>query len=173
MKYGCLNITRCNEDSFRVGKQGQTWYSGNRGGNATWNSSWLSKWTSQSKNYRPDVHLVRTPASGPLYLANDKNLFVWMQTLHLRKCKPPFTRMGLCVHADILPWGQFTLTIFAHGWYNALKSQTLQGPMSRSESASMSVCITTLEQLQIKIQGHIKFFRRKNTITFLSQFPSV
>jgi hypothetical protein len=35
----CLKITRCTEDSFRVGKQGSTWDNGSIGDNATWNSS--------------------------------------------------------------------------------------------------------------------------------------
>jgi hypothetical protein len=77
----------------------------------------------------------------------------------LHRCKPsvcidanpPFTRTGLCVHAEILPWRRFTLVIFTCRWYSASKPRTLQGPVSRSESASTSVRITTLEQLQIEM----------------------
>jgi hypothetical protein len=37
MRYGCLKITGCNEDSIAIGNQGNTW------DNAIWNSSQL-KW---------------------------------------------------------------------------------------------------------------------------------
>jgi hypothetical protein len=39
MRYGCLKITRCSEDNFKVGKHGNTWDSGNIGDTATWDSS--------------------------------------------------------------------------------------------------------------------------------------
>jgi hypothetical protein len=43
MTYGCLKITRCSEDSFRVEKQGNTLDSGDIGDNATW--VWATKFT--------------------------------------------------------------------------------------------------------------------------------
>ena len=39
MRYGCLKITRCNEDNIKIGKQGNTWDKGDTWDNATWNSS--------------------------------------------------------------------------------------------------------------------------------------
>jgi hypothetical protein len=41
VKYGCLKITRCSEDNFRVEKQGNTCNSGDIGDNATWDNSQL------------------------------------------------------------------------------------------------------------------------------------
>jgi hypothetical protein len=29
MRYGCLKIIKCSEDTFKVGKHGNTWDSGN------------------------------------------------------------------------------------------------------------------------------------------------
>jgi hypothetical protein len=36
VSHGCLKITGCSENNFKVGKQGKTWDSGNTGNNATW-----------------------------------------------------------------------------------------------------------------------------------------
>jgi hypothetical protein len=41
MRYRCLKVIRCNEDSSMVGKQGTTWDSGNIEDNATWDNSKL------------------------------------------------------------------------------------------------------------------------------------
>jgi hypothetical protein len=35
VRYGCLKITRCSEDSIRTGKQGSTWDNGDTWENAT------------------------------------------------------------------------------------------------------------------------------------------
>jgi hypothetical protein len=54
VRYGCLKISRCSEDSFRVGKHGSTWDSGNIRKNATWDTSKLKyrgKLSFQEKNY--------------------------------------------------------------------------------------------------------------------------
>jgi hypothetical protein len=42
VRYGYLKITRCNENSFSLGKHGNTWNSGNTRDNATWDDSKLN-----------------------------------------------------------------------------------------------------------------------------------
>jgi hypothetical protein len=62
VRYGCLKIIRCNEDSLKVGKHGSTWDSGNAGNNATWDNSKLKckgKLRFQEKNHHD--FLLTTP----------------------------------------------------------------------------------------------------------------
>jgi hypothetical protein len=37
----CVKITKCSEDSFRVGKHGSTWDNSNKEDNAKWDNSKL------------------------------------------------------------------------------------------------------------------------------------
>jgi hypothetical protein len=41
MRYGCLKITSCSEDNFKVGKEGSTWHNCDTWDNATWARSIL------------------------------------------------------------------------------------------------------------------------------------
>jgi hypothetical protein len=38
VRYGCLKITRCDEDCIRIGKQGSTWDNSDTWDNATWDN---------------------------------------------------------------------------------------------------------------------------------------